>query len=1811
MSTPKRLGFPGVEAPDLKARPTGTGEFLDTEVVDAYRVDRSRDGTATPTVVDVAEGQPVELEFENGIVRWVSMETLEEEAEQQAARGGGSGPVVDDGVLWLPPDLPVGNVSRGGRDWAVRALRTFRVEIAAKAAKGAAVKLCESLEKKLVPTPGLHRLGDDLSPLGIVEAQDLVTDDDPLLVFLHGTASNTQGAFGDLGDPNQERAWTQLCKRYGPGGILGLEHFTLSESPIENAVSLIEALPSGANLHLVSHSRGGLVGDLVCLAGRHGANPGFDLEEMALLRRLSSQGSFSQAQLKAVNALNRVLRKKSITVERFVRVAATAGGTKLAGERLEDLATLLGHLLRVAAKLSGNPALPRVLEFVTAFAHGMIKTRASWDDLPGLAAQMPDSPLVRILNSGRVEVAGQLAAIAGDAEPRGLSLRSLFVFAGDRFFEEDNDFVVQTSSMVRGADRGTRGAVRTWEGKGLHHCNYFSTQETVGALIAGLQDEELSSDWTPITPPRAEWRAGEGRQRGGSEPRPLVIVVPGIMGSHLAVKRDRIWLSYRDLVFGEFSKLHIDAADVDAVGLIGKAYDDVSRFLLRAQDVSRFPFDWRISLEQEARRFTEKLEQDMAENELPVRILAHSMGGLLCRVAFAQNPSLWERFVAQDGRLVMLGTPNAGSYTIAQVLVDQEDVIRKLALIDLFNGRQDLLRIVARFPGLLQMLPRGPGTDLFSASFWEALHRDDPGDPWTPPTQADLDVARRLSSLLDTVPSDPERMLYVAGRAPLTPTAFAPRAPGEPIRFLGTQRGDGRVPWDTGIPPWLHNVWYTDAAHGDLAAHEPAFEALEQILLSGDTDLLAKTPPVSRDAGPGVELIPRPVLTHPSEEEFVAAALGGTLGPVRPARPSVTVRVKHADLGFSRHPICVGHYEGDQIVHAEHALDLRLNGELRRRHDRGGYPGPIESVDVVFNPPGRHPSGGVVVGLGRPGQLSSGALESTFLAALLRLETELRARAREGCGPDVYELGLSTLLVGTGEGGLRTRPAVQAILSAVRRANERLAAASYAAGHEIDESAIPRFSSVEFVELYEDRALRAVEAIAAVCGTERFSEFVAIDRLDRSRGGRRRAYEEEDTSWWWRINILGAPEGRKGDEAPVPALRFSFATDVARGARHSVASDPTTLDRVLAQATRSTARNDRLGQTLFELLVPNAVKDLAPDARPILLMLDEEAARYPWELLADPLAGTSDPISVRAGMVRQLYTPVSSYAGAPAPRGRVLVVANPRPTHLPNLPQASAEGAAVQEILDGDETGFDVRMLLEPSSDEVLTKLYSATDEGDFGHQILHIAAHGEFRIDDPSRSGVVIGKDTFLTTGTLRQLRRIPELVFLSCCHLGRQGPPVSREAEGAWHPLRWAANMGTELIRMGVGAVVAAGWAVDDDAAKTFAESFYRGLMRNQNFGDAVRHAREVTRRSHRNSNTWAAFQAYGKPDFRLRGQRGSRKSSAFAYRDPVQAVNDLNNLRAEGKTLFYRGRDRLGKRLHMIRKRVTEQGWSDTPRVAEALGRAHGELGEFDRAIEDLTRSTRADRADTSLRSQEELENYRARHAFMRWYESEDKRKVRRSLAKEVKTAQQRLTLLIRQFGPNMERLCLRGSAIKRLAALSTPRETDDLLKKAFDDYGEARKLAVEATGQEDFYPLTNWLALYAVRYLRGEFPDTDKFEGALDLARGLLDDDVEDHPFFGVSAGQELRSIARLVLRSDEDPGGDTIAGYRQAFERGGTLRELLSVRDQVRLLYELLDAAPKTPSAVYKKRKALREQAKGAVGQVRKALDDLIEEVEGE
>jgi hypothetical protein len=81
-----------------------------------------------------------------------------------------------------------------------------------------------------------------------------------VLVFVHGIFSSIEGAFSDLGAATGDTAMAALVKAYD-GNVFGYDHWTISKTPLQNAIDLLDAIPAGADwsVDLVCHSRGGLI----------------------------------------------------------------------------------------------------------------------------------------------------------------------------------------------------------------------------------------------------------------------------------------------------------------------------------------------------------------------------------------------------------------------------------------------------------------------------------------------------------------------------------------------------------------------------------------------------------------------------------------------------------------------------------------------------------------------------------------------------------------------------------------------------------------------------------------------------------------------------------------------------------------------------------------------------------------------------------------------------------------------------------------------------------------------------------------------------------------------------------------------------------------------------------------------------------------------------------------------------------------------------------------------------------------------------------------------------------------------------------------------------------------------------------------------------------------------------------------------------------------------------------------------------------------------------------------------------------------
>lgn len=164
------------------------------------------------------------------------------------------------------------------------------------------------------------------------------------------------------------------------------------------------------------------------------------------------------------------------------------------------------------------------------------------------------------------------------------------------------------------------------------------------------------------------------------------------------------------------------------------ALDAVYRF---REMPNAFYTDWSKVAVEEAHHF-ELLSARLSElgyayGDFPVHDSLWEMAiktetGVLERMAMV--PRVYEALLKREGnRLVMLGTPNRGSYSVARLLLGHDRLARLLALLDFKHDLKSILKVLIHFPGILEMLPAASAEndfDLFDINSWKCLQQTSP-----------------------------------------------------------------------------------------------------------------------------------------------------------------------------------------------------------------------------------------------------------------------------------------------------------------------------------------------------------------------------------------------------------------------------------------------------------------------------------------------------------------------------------------------------------------------------------------------------------------------------------------------------------------------------------------------------------------------------------------------------------------------------------------------------------------------------------------------------------------------------------------------------------------------------------------------------------------------------------------------------------------------------------------------------------------------------------------------------------------------------
>jgi pimeloyl-ACP methyl ester carboxylesterase len=312
-----------------------------------------------------------------------------------------------------------------------------------------------------------------------------------------------------------------------------------------------------------------------------------------------------------------------------------------------------------------------------------------------------------------------------------------------------------------------------------------------------------------------------------ADERHRVIVVPGIMGSQLGLLRnaplpnDVLWVDPIDIGIGRLASLQLPArASIVSLGVVLYSYLKLKLHLRAAGfAVSFHDYDWRLGVDQLGRTFSERLRAEPAER---LAIVAHSMGGLVSRAALALPGA------KKVERVLLLGSPNFGSFAPIQAVRGTYAVVRKIARLVGGASAESLAgEIFNTFPSLYHMLPAAScsdGTDLFDANEWP---RSGPQ-----PNAELLEGARTLQSKLAT---PDERFAAIVGVGQETVTSVRRRA--DDFVYTITRHGDGTVPAiSAALPGALTH--YVPVAHSELTRDRVVAAAVVDVLRKGSTHRL-------------------------------------------------------------------------------------------------------------------------------------------------------------------------------------------------------------------------------------------------------------------------------------------------------------------------------------------------------------------------------------------------------------------------------------------------------------------------------------------------------------------------------------------------------------------------------------------------------------------------------------------------------------------------------------------------------------------------------------------------------------------------------------------------------------------------------------------------------------------------------------------------------------------------------------------------------------------------------------------------------------
>ncbi|TVQ49096.1 MAG: CHAT domain-containing protein [Saprospirales bacterium] len=1675
------IKIPGIQS-KTNLRSTLLKDILPVE--DTYEIQDTIRGATHIESSSIDEETIIYYEYEDGSSVFLSYDELclLSVEEQKLIKGSRNESEFKKDDLLLPLSIPDPDGERGLFSRILpKVIGILKKKTTDEVLSGLADKttlaIANHLQSRLVNEEGLFSVDENFIPRALPGS---FAKDKPYFLFIHGTNSNTYNAFSGLKNEHNGQVWNEIKQKYD-GRVLAFEHHTMTKSPLENILKLATDLPDEISTVIMTHSRGGLVMDTLLMA----LECSKDDEQRQLVsdffkkyKREKDAEIFQQI----MDALN----GKKIKVEQSIKVACPGYGTHLLSDNLTNFTRVLSALVKYAV-----PAASQTIgTIVEKLVLSIIKNKDEVNVLPGLEVMTPDSPFLKIINGFEKSLEHSQFIMAGRASLTSNIVHSLKFIFTRIIIQERSDMVVHTRSMHQGLKNPGGYKYFLAEGRTVHHSSYFVDDFTQEKIIYAIESGgktipgtvEVSLNEAPETRGLLGIEHGEIRPKKISGTKPVIILLPGILGSTL-YKREkrnaRYWLSYSRIVRGHLSRLGIHEKNISPEGAIRTAYKRFCDYFERqGYEVYLHPYDWRKSLNESAENLNRAIKEDLLDEypELTVQVVSHSMGGVLFRTFVNNHKETYDQLRERNRfRWIMAGTPWYGSYAALETLLGQGSKINLLASISIGLNKHQLLEIFIQYPGLLELLPLNINngiTDrqLTSIEFWEDLNKKDKnGSAWVIPSDKNLN---QLKAYFEQVQSfslkNPDNVYYIAGgggkKGKRTPINYS--IENGIVKFdQKTRKGDTTVSWKEGIPEELiekNNVYYVRTTHGQLLNDPNLFPGIRDLLLTGSAPFSTVGSAIIR----GGEEILQPIydesidfVNNEFELEELLFDFDEDLEFMQ--TPLIDVKISHGHLKYAEGPLMVGHFTGEYIIKAQGALDNALGGLLKERFEKGVYPETAGSSLFILRPEGNKPRGALIIGNGNPFEFTGFKLTTAVRSGIVSAILQIRDNHYQGMGEVYMPDTISSLLVGTAYGGISMENSIRSIVEGVKLANRDLQSESESSYYE------NTIKNIEFVELYEDKAIAAFYILKRLHrdGIIRNTQLV----IDQKSGAKTNLSITYGSDNWNQLTIRQAspcPMALDNCVSNRNRLTFSLNTGMAREDSKDVYFNTTLIHHYLREIAKEDQRlknwDQQTAKVLFERLIPQDFKNNLRLQQNTILNLDLASSVFPWELIQDT-AVNEKPWCVSTGLIRQLNLsrPVSNrkYSNG----NHILVIGDPvlNSDKFAQLPGAAREAEEVQNLFRA--RNYDLDVLINRDATEVFSSIFARE------HRFIHIAAHGVFDPNDSLKSGIIIGSEKnddkeelmLITAADILQLDTLPEMVFINTCYSGKN---TSAASDHSYRTYEFAANIGHEFISRGVRSVIIAGWPVYDDLALLFAKTFYQAMFKGDEFGVAVQKARSRCYEAAPDRNTWGAYQCYGDSMYRMTSERSGyeNNSSAREYLLPQEVYNDLKNLisragNSKNKVNW------LKPELQALSTAVARLQIRD-PEILEQEAFAYYHLGDNNRALRILENLLKTEKASYDVRTLEQWCNIKAKDLVIRAEESNKgengklSKSEKNAIEKEFDEIIEKLESL-QKFGETSERYSLLGSCMKRKAMsqhlMERPKNTIKAnLRKSLNYYSKAK-------------------------------------------------------------------------------------------------------------------------------------------------------------